>query len=167
MRALIFSDTHGDISALERAIKHYKSPEYRFGLGDYEIDFYLLDCLGVTGVRGNSFFDPEWDYDFIYSMCKFRILFTHGHKYSVKAGLLRLKMKAKQENIDICFYGHTHEARIDEDEGIYFINPGSAGMPFSPSFSTICYMEINDNKAYIEIVDSVTFEIYKKIEIVK
>ena len=43
MRAIIFSDPHGDIEGLKRAINYFKKPEYRFGLGDYEVDYYILD----------------------------------------------------------------------------------------------------------------------------
>lgn len=167
MRAIIFSDSHGDIEGLKRAITHFNKPEYRFGLGDYEVDEYILDALQVTGVRGNSYFDPSWDLYFVFEINNFRILFTHGHRYSVKSGLYTLSLLAEKNNADIIFYGHTHEARIDEDRGRYYINPGSVGMPFYPPYSTLAYMEIEENHANIKIVDSVDFSVYKEIDIYK
>lgn len=167
MRAIIFSDSHGSIDLVKDAIVHYKSPEYRFGLGDYEVEPYILECMGVTGVRGNSYFDPDWDYSFIYTIGKFRILLTHGHRYSVKDSLYTLSMYAQSKNVDIVFYGHTHEARIDEDAHIYFINPGSVGMPFYPTYPTIAYMEINGDICNIKIVDAVDYSVFKEITINK
>ncbi len=167
MRAIIFSDPHGDIEGLKRAINYYKKPEYRFGLGDYEVEYYILDALGVTGVRGNSYFDPNWDYNFIYEINGFRILFTHGHRFSVKSGLYTLSLYCEKNNVDICFYGHTHEARIDSDRGRYYINPGSLGMPFYPAYPTLAYMEIDGNHANIKIVDSVDFSVYDEVDIYK
>lgn len=167
MRAIVFSDTHGDIKLLEDAIKHFKSPEYRFGLGDYEVDPFVLDALGVTGVKGNSFFDPNWDDNFIYKADNYKLLFTHGHKMGVRDGLYRLYLYAKENNIDIIFYGHTHMAKIDKYEDIYFINPGSTTRPYSPTFPTLVYMEINNNIADIKIYDAITYEVYKEIKIKK
>ena len=167
MRAIIFSDSHGDIEGVKDAITHYNKPEYRFGLGDYEVDDYILDALGVTGVRGNSYFDPNWDYSFIFETNGFRILFTHGHRFNVKSGLYTLSLYAEKNNVDIVFYGHTHEARIDSDRGRYYINPGSVGMPFYPPFKTLCYMEINDNHANIKIVDCVDFTVINEVDIYK
>ena len=167
MRAIVFSDTHGDIKLVEDAIKHFKSPEYRFGLGDYEVDPFILEALGVTGVKGNSFFDPEWGYNFTYNVGNFRLLFTHGHKMGVRDGLYRLHLYSKENKIDIAFYGHTHIAAIEEHENIYYINPGSTTRPYSPAFPTLVYMEINQNIAEIKIVDAITYEVYKEIKIVK
>ena len=167
MRAIIFSDSHGDISHLEDAIKHYGKPEYRFGLGDYEVDDYVLDVFGVTGVRGNSWSDPSWPYTMLYENEGFRILLTHGHRFSVKGGLYYLDEYCKNNNIDICFYGHTHEASIKRIGNITFINPGSCGMPSYPPYPTLCYMEINGGIANIKIVDAIDYSTYKEITIDK
>ncbi len=47
---------------------------------------------------------------------------THGHKYSPIN-----KLAAKKG--EIVFYGHTHINKIEEIDGIYYINPGSITLP--------------------------------------
>ena len=72
-------------------------------------------------------------------ICGKKFFLTHGHRYSVKDGILKLKYKALETGADIVLYGHTHIAKIDYEEGIWYINPGSAAEPRdgSPSFAII------------------------------
>lgn len=167
MEAIVFSDSHGSMEPLDSALSHYKV-EYVFGLGDYGVSPFDLEVRNVTGVRGNNYFDPDtFDYDMIYETEGFRILFTHGHKHLVGYGYLGLVDYCKKNNIDICFFGHTHQAEIEKYGDITLVNPGSIGYPMYPSYPTLVYLEMKDKKAKIEIVETVSFTIYKEIEIIK
>ena len=54
-----------------------------------------------------------------------KILFTHGHGFSVKLGMERLYEAAKLNAADLVLYGHTHEAKTEYIDGIHYVNPGS------------------------------------------
>ncbi len=168
MKALIFSDSHGNMENLDNVIGAYPTFEYIFGLGDYGVSTFDLEVRGITGVKGNNFMDPvSWEDDMIFEYGGFRFLFTHGHKHSVRSGVGGLHSYCLKNNINICFYGHTHEAKISSIDNIYFINPGSCGIPFIPSFSTVCLLEVKNKVADIEIIDTDFFTTYSKIRIEK
>ena len=167
MRALVFADSHYNLEYLDKMIKEY-NPERVYGLGDYGVSELELDLRRVIGVRGNDPFDPDsYGYDYLDEIDGFRILFTHGHKYSVKYDRFRLKMRVLEKNIDICFYGHTHVASIEEDSGKYFINPGSISIPSYPNFPTLALMDSKPNELNIKIIDAELNEVYKEITIKK
>lgn len=42
-----------------------------------------------------------------------------------KEPIAGLKREAEQANVSLVFYGHTHIAKAEQEEGILFINPGS------------------------------------------
>jgi len=166
IKVLIFSDAHSRLDTLDYVIKQY-NPDRIFGLGDYEVNEIELNNRNVIGVRGNSYFDPDFSVDHTFTLCGFNFLLTHGHTHSVRNSLLNLSYFAKERSIDIAFYGHTHIAKIDQMDKIYFINPGSITIPYSPDYSTVALMELKEKYAKIKIVDSITFKTYKEIEIKK
>ncbi len=46
---------------------------------------------------------------------------------------------AKREKADIVLFGHTHVAKTEYAEGVYFVNPGSPSCPREgrPSYAVI------------------------------
>ena len=166
MKALVFSDNHGSLEELDYVLSKFNFDRV-FGLGDFEVSEYELQNRSITGVRGNSYFDPAYPYDLIADIEGFKILFTHGHTHQVKYGLLSLSLFAKEAEVDIAFYGHTHMASIKEDKGIYFINPGSISRPYKPTYPTCAILDFSLNKLDIKIIDVSTFEIYDEISIDK
>lgn len=83
-----------------------------------------------------------------------RILLTHGDLYSVKSGLLKLKLRAKETNCNVVFFGHTHQAEQITEDNITFINPGALSSPLSGTRS-YAYAVVNGNKIVAKIVDLV------------
>lgn len=166
MKAIVFSDTHGSLESLDKAIFHYK-PDAIFGLGDYDVEEMELENRNVVGVRGNSYFDPPYDDDLFIDRDGFRILFTHGHKHGVRYGLDSLYAYCLNNHVDICFFGHTHIATIEKKGKIYFINPGSLGIPESPSYPTLILMNLENKKAEIQIIDPTDFGSYREVTITK
>ena len=56
-----------------------------------------------------------------------RFLLTHGHLQYVKSGLDELLQEAKNRQVQVACFGHTHLAKVVYRDGIYLMNPGSAG----------------------------------------
>ncbi len=167
MRILVFSDSHGDLSVLDEAISHYK-PERIFGLGDYDVSEYELLDRNVIGVKGNSYYDPDhYLVDRICEIKGFKFLFTHGHTHSVRGSLISLKMFALENKIDIGFFGHTHIASISDLGNLTLVNPGSIGRPYSPQYPTLVIMDLDDEKAIIDIVDPIMHESVANITVDK
>ena len=167
MKILVFSDNHGSLDELDHILNNFRFDRI-FGLGDHEVNKYELDSRNVFPVKGNSPLD-DMDYlvDRICEIEGFKFLFTHGHTHSVRHGLLFLSLFARTNNVDITFYGHTHTANIEIDNGKYFINPGSIHLPHYPSFPTAIIMDLNKNSANIKIIDAITFDTYREITVNK
>ena len=54
-----------------------------------------------------------------------RIFCCHGHKYGVKSTLMRLWMRAREKEVSLALFGHTHEPFETVNEGVRLFNPGS------------------------------------------
>ena len=129
MRILVISDSHGRSGEIEKAIEAHPDIKHVFFLGDCIRDiedivyiysdrsFYIVEgnCDGYTMYK-------SWD---TVTLGGKKILFTHGHGFSVKLGMERLYELAKSLSADLVLYGHTHLAKTEYAEGIYYVNPGS------------------------------------------
>ncbi|MDZ7834879.1 MAG: metallophosphoesterase family protein [Alkalibacterium sp.] len=51
---------------------------------------------------------------------------------------------AKSNDVKIVFYGHTHIPRVEKEEGIVFINPGSIAQPRDRAKGTYLVMELDE-----------------------
>ena len=61
---------------------------------------------------------------------------------------------AKENDARIVFYGHTHIAKVDQKDGIYFINPGSIAQPRGPlREGSYAIYEKNGKDEYITFYD--------------
>ena len=159
MELLIFSDSHGNINAMKRALeRQIKRPDAVCFLGDGLSDAESLEGNGRIlwhCVRGNcdwGVLGDGYPTDRILELEGHRLLLTHGHFYGVKEGCARLLMHALEIGADIVLYGHTHEPMLctlpagEEAFGIrlpktiYLFNPGSIGR-HAGSFGTLLLRE--------------------------
>ena len=129
MRILVVSDSHGRVGEIEKVIEAQKEAKNVFFLGDCVRD--VEDLPFIYPDRTFYIVSGNCDYASMYKSSDTvvledkKILFTHGHMYSVKSGLGALRGKAKEEGIDLALYGHTHIAATEYADGVYFVNPGS------------------------------------------
>ena len=131
MKILVLSDSHGSLRYMQLAIEASR-PNYIIHLGDHSRDAEelknLYPMLPITYVRGNCDFTdidvPEQrlaEYDGV------RILMSHGHRHGVKSTLLRYYMAAKENQMNVALFGHTHLTYCEEKDGLWLLNPGSCG----------------------------------------
>jgi len=52
-----------------------------------------------------------------------------GIKNGVKSNLMRITYYALEKDVDACFFGHTHEAIINNYHDLFLMNPGSLAEP--------------------------------------
>lgn len=123
----VIADSHRNKRRLALALEEMKDCRYILCLGDHDSDMEDAEGVGdrLRAVCGNC--DP-----FSSSPCvqylqveNVRLMMTHGDAYGVKYSLTRLFLKAKSENVRVALYGHTHERRADEQDGVLLLNPGA------------------------------------------
>ncbi len=149
----VFSDLHGDSD---------KEMEAAFEKSDYVV--FLGD--GLSKIRGFEYEYPD-KFIFVRGNCDLwdetptrrildlggvRILLTHGHEEHVKTGLVWLLREAKEENINVVLFGHTHRAEIQEIEGVLFVNPGSASSSYGGA-ATAAKITVDGGKYFAEIIN--------------
>lgn len=153
MRIAVISDTHRHLYELNQITKIIQDTDIVMHLGDNIEDAEALagSYKGkIISVRGNCDFASFAPVERLEEVEGKKILLTHGHKYDVKYSLLKLKYRAMEVGADIALFGHTHESLEFYDNGIWFINPGSAALPRDGAKS-IAILEIENNKVEVSL----------------
>lgn len=145
MKIGVLSDSHGDKMAIDKAAKFLLQCDLIYHLGDNYSDIQYLSkkvLSNIKGVRGNC--DPQLpgSEELIDEIQGIRVLLTHGHKWGVNQNTFKLRYKAMETNCKIILYGHTHIGKIEEYEGIFYINPGSISEARGRSSESIAIIEI-------------------------
>lgn len=136
---IVISDSHGNLSAIERLYGIMQESDYVVHLGDYCSDMREYSeplCEKLYCVKGNCDGGGE---DFLLQVDGKKILLTHGDRYGVKSGLYKLLLRAKEVQADAVLYGHTHIAEITEIEGITFIIRGVYLLTETPVIAIWCW----------------------------
>lgn len=129
MRILVISDSHGRVTEIEKAIEAQPEAKHIFFLGDCVSD--VEDLTYIYHDRVFHIVSGNCDYASLYKSTDItvvggkKILFTHGHPFYVKNGVSALAKYAQDEKADLVLYGHTHTAKTEYADGMYFVNPGS------------------------------------------
>lgn len=144
MRVIVFSDTHGSISAVDKVITANENVCSHFiflgdGVQEFDIvkekytDKHFYSVIGNCDKGGA----PEEAVIEIYGA---KIYMAHGHLLDVKNSLDGLLKKAREANAEIALFGHTHVRFYENIGGIHVLNPGSASQPeddLPPSYAFI------------------------------
>lgn len=154
LKILVASDNHRNESSLEDLLNIYDDIDLWLHCGDSEFGESHLVWQTFKTVRGNMDWEnhfPEVRVENIYNT---NFVILHGHKHQVKESLKPMEQVALENNAKIVFYGHTHIAKVDKLNDIYFINPGSIIQPRGnmPVGSYAIYEE-NSGGRYITYYD--------------
>lgn len=129
MKILVLADSHGNLQYMLRAVKTER-PDMIIHLGDGAADARVLAAemhpIPVLGVQGNCDF-PRTAEPLTRTFLEGNVRFflTHGHTYGVKNSLLRLSLAAREAGAQVALFGHTHLPYCQQENGIWFLNPGS------------------------------------------
>ena len=141
MKIAVFSDTHGRYTGMLRAIEEY-SPDQIIHLGDGADDTAYIESrfprIPVIGVSGNCDIDSVKPEIKTVTLGGMKMFLTHGHRYAVRYGKLDTLLYAADCN-EACFamFGHTHRPFFDQVEGIFVLNPGTAGAGKSNTYARL------------------------------
>ena len=155
MRALVISDTHGDISRALTAHSQAGPVDVIIHLGDgcAEADL-LCEALGVPviNVAGNCDFGAHAPRERLWECEGKRILLTHGDAYKVKSNLIRLRQRAEEIGVDAVLFGHTHRAVLEKQSGLLMVNPGAlANYGLQRSYAVLSLMAEGITVQHFEI----------------
>lgn len=129
MKIIVVSDTHNSTNLMEKEIlpRHEGEAQVVLHLGDFADDLIELKeqfpSYEMAWVGGAYELDKQRET--ILEFLGKKILITHGHMLGVKEGLNRIVNHAASQNVDACFFGHTHQATMFKIDNILFMNPGN------------------------------------------
>lgn len=133
MVIFVVSDTHMRVDNFLNAIKSLEKPDLVIHLGDNIQDAIKIEKdmnVKTVMLRGNcDYYTKDCPEEKILNINGKKILATHGHRYDVKYTMSKLLYAAKEKDIDVVLFGHTHVPLITRDDGIVFMNPGSPTFP--------------------------------------
>ena len=130
VHAFVISDTHGNREAMKKALAAQTGMEYVFHLGDYVRDAKWIEGktrARVVYVKGNcDVGESANEFEEIVLMGQ-KIVLTHGHLLQVKYSYDRALYYAQEHGAKAILFGHTHHPYCEYVDGIWMVNPGSAG----------------------------------------
>jgi putative phosphoesterase len=119
----LISDTHGllrpQASAFLRGCGHII---HGGDIGDQNILRDLSLIAPVTAVRGNNDISPWADALSQTERLQFGAIIVY-----VIHDLADLDIDPRESGVDVVVFGHSHQPRILERDGVLYVNPGSAG----------------------------------------
>jgi len=142
MRILVFADSHGDSSSIEKVMKKFY-PDVAIHLGDGIDDFMSLESafahtkfFNVQGTL-DSYGDPD------------RVLVFEGVPFYISHEKQDADTSAK-----VVLYGHTHSPALYVNNGVTYMNPGTISIEYG--FRTFGLIDIFEGEYSCEIkfVDS-------------
>ncbi len=143
---LIVSDSHKHNETLNKIFKQHPDIDTCIHCGDLQDNENGLEIRKLYLVRGNNDFEL-YPNELIIPIEQHTIYVTHGHLQDIEATDSQLKDVAKENNATICCFGHTHVPKFYQEDGIYYINPGSAFFPRvgKAFFPTYAILSISEN----------------------
>jgi uncharacterized protein len=145
----VISDTHGLLRPEAIAALHGVDRILHAGdVGDPEILVALAQVAPVTAVRGNI--DTKaW----AAGLSQTEMVEVDGVTIYMLHDLSQLDLKLEAAGIQSVVYGHSHQPKIDQKNGVLFFNPGSAGPRRFNKPTTIGKLTVEAGAVRAEIID--------------
>jgi hypothetical protein len=157
-KLLLFSDSHGSISALKHVFNWAKEklpPNDTLCsavcLGDGLSDISkAADATGFYSdwklVNGNNDYGISMPETAVFDFADHRFFMCHGHRHGLYNGYQTLLASAKSANADVVLFGHSHVPFYKIVDGISIINPGSVGRSRSRIGETFAIIECSESE---------------------
>lgn len=149
IRAIVISDSHGNLSNVKEILRKERQIDVVFHLGDMqgqEEELKLMCNCPVYAVRGNCDYFSPFSLTDIVTLENNRIFMAHGHTFGVNWGWSEIVNVARQKGCNIVMCGHTHIPDITPCGDVIAMNPGSVSLPRQGTKEpTYIVMTIDDN----------------------
>lgn len=140
MKLLVFSDSHGDVGSMDRAVE-LERPDRILHLGDVVRDAERLADhypeLPLDNVCGNCDGWCDVPDERLLRVGTRTVLMTHGHGYRVKSGPELAVAAARAAGADVLLFGHTHRPLCDRQGALWIVNPGTIRGPLQRTYGVI------------------------------
>lgn len=156
---VVISDSHGNFANVEALLPRIEENDYLVHLGDGAGDLRSVwdvcpdKIYQCTGNCDRFAFAEE---EGVLEIEGVRIFYCHGHRYGVKTDLTALAAAAKAHDCTVALYGHTHLAKISEEDGVTLVNPGTLRYPVG-SGGSYAYLVVNGKMVTPVLVGSPLF----------
>ena len=148
----VISDTHGLLRA--EAIGALGGVDHILHAGDIgaaEVLPRLARIAPVTAIRGNVDIEP-W----ARGLPETELVELGGATIYMLHDLTRLDLKPEAAGIHVVVYGHSHQPKMEEKNGVLYFNPGSAGPRRFRLPVSVGRLVVNDGKIRAEILEIVS-----------
>jgi putative phosphoesterase len=151
MRMLLFSDSHGDIHNMVKALNCNRDVDLVIHLGDCVSDILkigeMFPNLKYEFVKGNCDWSRGYPLEKTLEIDGLKIFITHGHLYNVKYDYQRIAQRGTVIGANAVFFGHTHEPEEFFSDGMLVLNPGSIGRARGlAAKSTYCTVQLTEGR---------------------
>jgi uncharacterized protein len=144
----LVSDTHGLLRPeVLSALQGVDQILHAGDVGAPEILTALKKIAPVTAIGGNVDTQP-W----ARALPETELIEVDGTTIYILHDLSRLDLKPEAVQIAAVIYGHSHQPKIEEKNGVLYINPGSAGPRRFNLPITVGKLEIKKGKPIAEII---------------
>jgi uncharacterized protein len=145
----VISDTHGVLRP--QAVVALRGVDHILHAGDVG-EPEILDALAriapVTAVRGNVDIEPWAN-----TLAETELVELDGIAIYMLHDLGRLDLKPEAAGMAVVVYGHSHQPKIEERNGVLYFNPGSAGPRRFQLPISLGKLEIANGKVRAELIE--------------
>lgn len=142
MKIIVMSDSHGDKTTIEKVAS--QQADAYFHCGDSELSYNDPVFEKMYKVAGNCDLESEYPDEVLTTIDGKKILMVHGHRHDVKSSFMGMYYSAKENEVDIALFGHSHYYGAEMKDGILFVNPGSTMLPRGGNSATYAVIEYGD-----------------------
>ena len=151
-KVVVLSDTHVSFGGLPAQIFDKVvelKPDVIIHAGDIVIPDVLLELGAISkevyAVRGNMDLGMDLPDKLVVEVEGVKIGISHPGGIPSQVRQRLWKMFAGNE-VDIIIFGHTHKALIEEEGGVLFFNPGSAGDKIFTRSNSLGFLSLETGK---------------------
>ncbi len=145
----IISDTHGGLP--QAVLKVFKKTDQIIHAGDIgspEIISALEKIAPTKAVRGNMDMGI-WAHQLQQNET---LKINHKRLYVIH-DVYRLNLNAESESFHAVIYGHTHRPQLVKQQGVLYVNPGSAMQPRFGYPPSVALLEIKTDAIKARLID--------------
>ena len=145
----IISDTHGRLpQSVPKVFKNTDLIIHAGDIGDPQIIDALEKIAPTRAVRGNMDMG-QWAGQLPRSET---VKINHKGLYVIHDDY-HLDKNAKADTYHVVIYGHTHRPQVEKQEGILYVNPGSAVQPRHGYPPSVALLEIKGEAIKASLID--------------
>ena len=143
MKILIISDTHGHNDIVDELYRIHSNMDLYLHAGDSCTEEYAL--YPFQTVKGNCDFDYNMNERFVVKTPYGSLLIKHVPNLTLD--------ELKRQNIKIYVFGHLHERHFYQEDGVYFVSPGSTCREKDRFKEGYMILDISDTGVQAEFFD--------------